>query len=354
MKLYSCAHCGNRIHFDNRNCVNCGSLLGFLPKTMAMEALAPAGGDFWTLVSDPKTTVRFCANALTDVCNWLVSSDDDHPYCQACRHNRIVPVTDPEGLSRWQKIGQAQRHLFYSLLRWNLPRPGRDADPQGGLVFDFLADEVDANGNLVPAMTGHQDGLISLRAAEANDATRESVRVSMNEPYRTLLGHFRHEIGHFYWSQLVRDDETLNAARALFGDERADYNDALQRNYQQGPPPGWQENYISVYASSHPSEDFAECWAHFSHIVDTLDTARSFGLSTDPRHHHEMAVKIDVDPYRADNARMLVDAWVPLSVALNAIQRSMGQRDSYPFVLPPPVIRKLDFINGLIRRGGSD
>ena len=228
MRLYECGNCGNPVHFDNRVCINCGSQLGFLPEAMTIQALTPAGDNLWQASSRHVADVRFCANAAHDICNWLISSNDGHNYCQACRYNRIVPVTDnPEGLARWQKIGQAQRHLFYSLLRWNLPRPGRDADPQGGLVFDFLADEVDANGYLVPAMTGHEDGLISLRAAEANDATRESVRVSMNEPYRTLLGHFRHEIGHFYWAQLVRDDQTLAEARALFGDEREDYAEAL-------------------------------------------------------------------------------------------------------------------------------
>lgn len=354
MKLYECGNCGNPVHFDNRVCINCGSQLGFLPEAMSIQALTPAGDNLWQASSRHEADVRFCDNAAHDICNWLISTNDGHVYCQACRYNRIVPVTDnPEGLARWQKIGQAQRHLFYSLLHWNLPRPGRDADPQGGLVFDFLADEVDANGNIVPAMTGHEDGLISLRAAEANDATRESVRVSMNEPYRTLLGHFRHEIGHFYWAQLVSDEQTLIEARALFGDEREDYAEALKRNYEQGPPADWQERFISTYASSHPAEDFAECWAHFFHIVDTLETARSFGLTTEPRRHAEMAAEVDFDPYRAVDAQTLIDAWVPLSVALNSIQRSMGQPDSYPFVLSPPVAQKLDFINRLIRRAGA-
>lgn len=354
MRLYECGNCGTPVHFDNRVCINCGSRLGFLPEAMAMQAVMPAGDDLWRVSSRQEGDVRFCANAAHDICNWLMPVSDDHTYCQACRYNRMVPVTDnPEGLARWQKIGQAQRHLFYSLLRWNLPRPGRDVDPQGGLVFDFLADEVDSYGNLVPAMTGHEDGLISLRAAEADDATRESVRVSMNEPYRTLLGHFRHEIGHFYWGQLVRDDQTLNEARLLFGDERADYAEALRRNYEQGPPADWQTRFISTYASTHPAEDFAECWAHFFHIVDALETAHSFGLSTEPRRHEGMAAEVDFDPYRATDAQTLVDAWIPLSVALNSIQRSMGQPDSYPFVLSPPVVQKLDFINRLIRRAGA-
>lgn len=355
MRLFTCSNCGNPVHFDNSVCVNCNSRLGFDSDKLVMHALAPAGGTDWTVIGgSTDTAVHFCANADHDICNWLVPAGSQNSYCVACSYNRIVPVADnPEGLSRWQKISAAQRHLFYSLLRWNLPRPGRDVDPQGGLVFDFLADEVDADGNVVQAaMTGHEDGLISLRAAEADDATREQIRVAMGEPYRTLLGHFRHEIGHWYFAQLCRDEQTLSEARALFGDEREDYAAALQRNYEEGPPADWQNRFISTYASCHPAEDFAECWAHFFHIVDTLETARSFGLSTDPRRHGDMAAEVDFNPYNADSAQTLVDAWVPLSVALNSIQRSMGQHDSYPFILSTPVIEKLDFINGLIHRAG--
>ena len=349
MKLFTCETCGQTTHFDNRLCVRCGSSLGFLAEDMTLHALVPEGDGVWR-ISTREGLYRFCENAAHDVCNWILPADSAHAFCPACRHNRIVPTTDPTGLERWRRIGAAQRHLFYSILRWNLPHPTREEDPAGGLVFDFLADELDADGNVVAAaMTGHEDGLISLRAAEADDAVRESVRVSMDEPYRTLLGHFRHEIGHFYWTQLIRDDAILEEARRLFGDERADYAAALQRNYEQGPPADWPLNFISTYASSHPSEDFAECWAHFFHIVDTLETARAFGLNTDPKGHEELEAEITFDPYGAPDAGHLVESWIPLSVALNAIQRSMGQPDSYPFVLPPAVVEKLSFINRLIR-----
>ncbi|MDK1488812.1 putative zinc-binding metallopeptidase [Sinorhizobium sp. 7-81] len=349
MKLFQCSNCGQPVYFDNRVCVACGGQLGFLPEKSAMYTVAPADGGLWQSAVLPSRSLRFCANAATDVCNWMLTDAEAGPYCSACRHNRIVPVTDkPEGLRRWQRIGQAQRHLFYSLIRLNLPHPDRSEDPEAGLVFDFLADELDGAGNIVPAMTGYEGGVIRLRAAEADDETRESIRVSMNEPYRTLLGHFRHEIGHFYWAQRVRGDQALlEEARALFGDERQDYAEALRRNYEHGPPPDWQDRFISTYASCHPAEDFAECWAHYFHIVDTLETARAFGLSTDP-HHRGMAAEVDFDPYAAQDAQALVDAWIPLSVALNSIQRSMGQPDSYPFVLSPPVIEKLGFIGELI------
>lgn len=353
MKLFTCETCGQTTHFDNRLCVRCGSSLGFLVEDMTLHALVPEGEGFWR-ISPREGLYRFCDNAVHDVCNWILPADSAHAFCPACRHNRIVPTTDPKGLERWRRIGAAQRHVFYSILRWKLPHPTREEDPAGGLVFDFLADELDADGNVIAAaMTGHEDGLISLRAAEADDEVRESVRVSMDEPYRTLLGHFRHEIGHFYWTQLIRGDATLEEARRLFGDERTDYAAALQHNYEQGPPADWPLNYISTYASCHPAEDFAECWAHFFHIVDTLETARAFGLNTDPKGHEELEAEVTFDPYRAPNAGRLVESWIPLSVAMNAIQRSMGQPDSYPFVLPPPVVEKLDFINQLVQQSGN-
>ncbi|CDN52987.1 Conserved hypothethical protein, UCP012641 [Neorhizobium galegae bv. officinalis bv. officinalis str. HAMBI 1141] len=351
MRLYDCDHCGQTIHFDNRSCVNCGHRLAFVPEHLAMHALVQdEGEETWHLVARPDYKVRHCANAAMDICNWTVSADDPHPFCPACRHNRLVPDASTEvGLSQWRRISQAQRHLFYSLLRWNLPHTNRDEDPQGGLVFDFLIDAVQPDGTVVPAMTGHEDGLIAIRAAEADDATREQVRVSMNEPYRTMLGHFRHETGHYVWDKLVRDGGRLEEFRAIFGDETVDYGAALQRNYEQGPPPGWQDFYISTYASTHPWEDFAECFAHYLHIVDTLETARAYGMVIEPRGHAEMAAEVAFNPYAARDAEQLVSAWVPFSMALNSIHRSMGQPDLYPFVLSQAVMVKLEYIHRLIR-----
>jgi hypothetical protein len=348
MRLFTCDHCGQPVHFDNRQCVRCGHQLGFAADLMAIHALEPDESPNWHLVSEPTRHLRFCANAELDICNWLIDAEDQQPYCVACRHNRLVPNTDTEqGIDRWRRIGQAQRHLFYSLLRLNLPHPSRTEDQQGGLVFDFLEDEVQ-DGTVVPAMTGHEEGLIAIRAAEADDVTREQARTSMNEPYRTLLGHFRHETGHFIWNKLVRDRGQFDAFRAVFGDECADYGAALQAHYDNGPPANWQESFISAYASSHPWEDFAECFAHYLHIVDTLETARSFGLAIDPHRYHDMAAEVDFNPYKAESAEQLVSAWIPLSVAINSIQRSMGQPDSYPFVLSPPVVAKLNYIRELI------
>jgi len=360
MRLFDCDHCGQPVYFDNRNCVHCGYKLAFVPEKLAIMALeqdemfagpdAPVADPTWHLFGDLDSKVRLCANSSLDICNWTVVAEDPNPFCPACRHNRLVPdASTEEGLDQWRRISQAQRHLFYSLMKWNLPRTNREEDPQGGLVFDFLIDEIQPDGTVKPAMTGHEDGLIAIRAAEADDATREQIRISMNEPYRTMLGHFRHETGHYIWDKLIRDGGRTDAFRAVFGDETMDYADALRRNYEEGPPVGWQQSYISTYASSHPWEDFAETFPHYIHIVDTLEMARAYGLSIDPRRHGELAAEVAFQPYEAASAEQLVRAWIPFSMALNSIHRAMGVPDLYPFILAPAVTTKLQFIHDMIQ-----
>ena len=203
-------------------------------------------------------------------------------------------------------------------------------------------------------MTGHDRGLITLDLAEADDPSRERQRQSMREPYRTLLGHFRHEIAHYYWDRLVRNSPAIEEFRRLFGDEGVDYVASLQGYYAQGPAPNWQERFVTAYASAHPWEDFAETWAHYFHMVDTLETAAAFGLRLRPTvaNRADLATVIDFDPRLADMAR-IIDAWLPLTFAVNSINRSMGQPDLYPFVLAPPAIWKLTFVHDLIYAGRS-
>lgn len=225
-------------------------------------------------------------------------------------------------------------------------RPVGDEQP---LVFDFLANPPDAPG-APKVMTGHDNGIITLSLVEANDAIREQLRVSMGEPYRTLLGHFRHECGHFYWDKLVRDGGKIDRSRAIFGGESDDYEDTLKRHYASGAPPTWQQEFVSAYATSHPWEDFAETFAHYLHIIDTLETARTFGLRTRPAvpDGDILRAKVDFDPHRCRDINQIIDAWLPLTLAMNCINRSMGQSDLYPFVLSPSVIGKLGYIGKLI------
>lgn len=343
MKIFECSNCGNAAYFDNTVCVHCGMLLGYDAGGERLLALTPeadhwrdTGGGIWL----------FCANASHDACNWLVG-EGEGAFCEACRHNRTVPdLSRPLDLDNWRRLEGAKRHLFYSLMRWDLPLPTCAEDPGTGLAFDFLADVDNADGTVTRVMTGHDDGLITINVAEGDDAERERRRTELGEPYRTLLGHFRHEVGHYYWDRLVRDRGHLDRFRALFGDEREDYGEALQRHYRDGPAAGWQMSFISSYATSHPWEDFAETWAHYLHIVDTLETAASFGMRV--RHPDGLETGRLFDAYATRKVLPLLEAWVPLTVAINAVNRSMGQPDLYPFVLSEPVTLKLQFVCDMV------
>lgn len=139
----------------------------------------------------------------------------------------------------------------------------------------------------------------------------------------------------------------------LFGDERADYGQALQRHYDQGPPADWQSRFVTAYAAMHPWEDFAETWAHYLHIVDTLETAGAFGLSTRPglTQGEELDTSVDFDPYRSPGMQQLTESWLPLTIAVNSLNRAMGQPDLYPFVLSAPALEKLTFVHTLVTPG---
>jgi hypothetical protein len=352
MKLFECQNCGQALYFENTSCESCGLRLGYLPDWETVTALHPLDGAFRALAV-PERRYRFCANAEHDVCNWLVAADAPDLFCAACRHNRTIPdLGSPENLVHWRKIELAKHRLFYTLLRLRLPLTTRTEDPVG-LAFDFLSNPVGPEA-APPVMTGHASGLITLNVAEADDPERERQRKSMGEPYRTLLGHFRHEIAHYYWDHLVARSPALAEFRRLFGDERADYGAALQRYYAEGPPPLWAEGFVTAYASSHPWEDFAETWAHYFHMVDTLESASAFGLRLRPKvaKGADLAAVIDFDPHVAEMDR-IIDAWLPLTFAVNSINRSMGQPDLYPFVLAPPVIWKLTFIHQQIHATAS-
>jgi hypothetical protein len=352
MRLFSCSNCSNVVHFENDGCVTCGARLAFRPTSLDMVALDASGTHALNQGMTATASTRPCANAALGGCNWLVEDEDDSGFCVACRHNVTIPdLSVPENLQNWQRIELAKRGLFYSLLRFRLPLVTRKANPEQGLGFEFLADDP-ADGSDGPVLTGHAEGLITLNIAEGSDAEREARRVALGEPFRTLLGHFRHEVAHYYWNVLVRDRNAFEAFRSVFGDERADYGEALKRHYAEGPPLGWENSFISAYAASHPWEDFAETFAHYFHIVDALDTADAFGLRTNPDVEADLpAIELTrtFDSYGMGSAGALIRAWVPLTLAINSINRSMGQQDLYPFVLSEPVIGKLHYIHGLIR-----
>ena len=337
MRLYNCQNCSNNVHFENTACLSCGFDLGYA--AIADEMLSkPFGDDVWQTNTG---IYRRCANRATIACNW-VSTDDGDPLCISCRHSRVIPdLNILENRQRWELLEHAKRMLFYALQKFGLLQKA-DNISVNALIFEFMADRLpmgEADGKV---LTGHHNGLITINIAEADDDVREARRKAMNEPYRTLIGHFRHEVGHYYWDLLLADETRRADFRTLFGDERADYTAALEAHYAHGAQAFWEQNYVSAYATSHPWEDFAETWAHYFHMVDGLETAQEYGVLG-----HSGAF-VAINPYLEQDFRQLHDEWIPLTVALNAVNRSIGNRDFYPFVLSQTIFDKLNFVHQLI------
>ncbi len=355
MKLFNCQQCGSLLYFENRTCEGCGTILGYLPFEETLSALAMEDDAVTALgAADPARRRRLCVNAGRDACNWLVDADGDETFCASCRHNHIIPeLSDDRALTLWRRLEVAKHRLFYSLIRLGIALPNRIDDPASGLAFDVL----DPIPGQPKVLTGHRDGVITINLDEADDAHREEMRHRMHETYRTLLGHCRHEVGHWIWDRMVRDQGRMDAFRALFGDERADYPQALERHYQDGAAPDWQQRTISAYATSHPWEDFAETWAHYLHIMDTLETANAFGLGVKPTIANAEALQVDIaiDPYRTAHMDEILDQWMPLVYAMNSLNRSMGLSDLYPFIISEPVREKLGFIHAMLQdQPGAD
>jgi hypothetical protein len=352
MKLFKCQRCGQQLYFDNTRCEACGAVLGYLPERMILSVLHEAGDERWQPAVAPEFEVRFCANAAEGACNWLLPEDSVTSYCHACRLNRTIPdLSDDQHALLWQRLEDAKHWMIYGIMRLGLPLIDKNQDARRGLAFDFLSDDGMDFRDGPAVMTGHAEGLITINLAEADDAVRERARQQMDEPYRTLLGHFRHEVGHYYWERLVRDRDALDPFRAVFGDECRDYGQSLREHHEKGPPADWQKAYVSAYASAHPWEDFAESWAHYLHIVDTLETAFAFRLSVDPRAAQDpsLSTDIDFDPYGETDFDRLIGAWLPVTFAVNSLNQSMGQPRLYPFLLAPKVVDKLRYIHNLIK-----
>ena len=329
MKLFACPVCGNRLYFENDRCLACGTVVAFAPEASRFVAVgddAPA-----------------CSNAVECGCNWIAAAQHDG-FCRACALNRTIPDLTVDGnRDRWARIERAKRRLVYALLGFELnviPKSG--PDDAEGLAFEFLGD---LPGERV--LTSHDGGLITLNVIEADPAERERMRLAMGERYRTLLGHFRHEVGHYYWERLIRDDPAeLEACRALFGDERADYAQALKDHYEAGPAAGWEDRHVTPYAASHPWEDWAETWAHYLHMTDTLEMADAFAIPVD---RIDAAANAGA-PASDGEIDAILRRWLALTEVVNGINRCMGMPDLYPFVIAPAVAQKLDFVHHLLER----
>ncbi|WP_375398157.1 putative zinc-binding metallopeptidase [uncultured Sphingomonas sp.] len=349
MSSLSCPNCHRLLASDSVDCRGCGRRVGFEPGCGHFHALDPDGD--WYGPHGRALPLKPCGNAWLGVCNWLVA--DDGPMCAGCKYNRVIPdLTIAGTLRRWTAIEIAKKQTIHALIRLGIPPLTRAQDPRG-LVFDFLYDPAAEQGLAPSLTTGHQSGLVTVNLIEADGVARERARRDLGEPYRTLVGHFRHELGHYYWHRLVEFTNDLLPFRALFGDERVDYAAAQRSFYAQPGSSHSQDDFVSRYATMHPWEDFAETFAHYLHIVDTLDTIGALGVSIDfTAGASTQSACVAFDPFTADTAT-LIEAWVPLSSAVNAINRSMGQPDLYPFRITPQVALKIDFVNRLLAFGAG-
>jgi hypothetical protein len=334
MRVFHCDHCGQLLFFENVQCVRCGRTLAYVPDLHTLTSLDLTEDRlYWRSPLSGKTFL-LCENYTKyNVCNWALPTDDPNRLCRSCRLTRTIPNLSRAGNDRlWYKLEVAKRRLLYTLDHLDLRF-------DEGLEFEFLED----------VLTGHKEGLITVNIAEADDAERTKRRIELNEPYRTLLGHFRHESGHFFWARLIEKSDRLEAFRALFGDERADYQAALARHYDQRAT-GWQDGFVSAYATMHPWEDWAETWAHYLHMVDALETAAACGISIEPRRRDEPTLTSVPNPVVDElvSFERMMDGWGTITYVLNNLNRGLGNDDAYPFILSPKSIEKLRFVHDTI------
>jgi hypothetical protein len=347
--------CGRPVFFRNSFCLACNASLGYEPQLAQLFPIEPIPGSSspdsqtWRIVGrvpGARRAYRRCANLETPAaCNWLIADLDkverNKGLCIACRLNHTIPdLSVAQNQELWGRVEMAKRRVVSTLLVLEMPVASKVEDAEKGLAFDLLR----SSDGMPPVVTGHANGLITLNVEEAQSSIRERIREQLNEPYRTLLGHFRHELGHYYWERLILNTAWIDEFRRLFGDERGDYAESLKRYYAAGPPPDWQ---------THPWEDWAETWAHLLHMADTLSTGMSFGI--DPRR-----LDLEIDPfppealYRPDEPGansflVFLNTWITLSAVMNEMSRSMGEADFYPFALPRAAVGKLHFISVVVR-----
>jgi hypothetical protein len=373
-RVFRCV-CERPVFFRNSQCLHCGHALGYVPDVGELVPLEPQQAQplqdgslplqAWLIAGERADGVAWqrCSNLDSPArCNWLLRADEAAQHnglCRCCRLNRMVPdISVPAYANLWHRVELGKRRMVSSLIALGLPVASRlSEDTARGLAFDLLVNAIAP----MPVMTGHRNGVITLNVAEADDDERTRRRMALYEPYRTLLGHLRHESGHYYWDGLIAAQPERHAAfREVFGDDSLDYGMALSQHYANGPSATqWQSDYVSAYATAHPWEDWAETWAHYLHMVDALDTALSAGVDFKRVEQHledpfdvpalcQVALPVPQDAMQDNHFLAFVNAWVALTAMMNELSRSMGQHDFYPFVMSVPAVAKLHFVHRFV------
>ena len=318
MRVYTCPACNEPVYFRNLGC-SCGAELSYDPEQDRFVQ-----GAAW------------CSNRQKIACNWIAEDKDGH--CRSCSMTEIIPdAFRDNNVSLWSDAEFAKRWVLSNLSRWGwFTNNDAGARPR----FHLLSE--DTRKGEKPVIMGHADGLITINVIEADPVERERRRDDLSERLRTMNAHFRHEIAHFLQLRLSEDDTFLKEFRALFGDETADYGEALKAYYANGAPPDFEQRHVTRYASSHPHEDWAETAAHVMHLTDIVDSAAASGLQRGDR------PTFGYDAYAEPDAEALISQAVDLGLALNRVNRSMGLQDLYPFVISPLARQKMVFTHGAI------
>lgn len=319
MRVFSNPVGSGSLWFDNLTTAN-GTPVAYDPQARAFLPMPP-----------------FCINRERIGCNWI--APEQGAFCRSCAMTALAPdPTIENAIPNWAETEAAKRWALDNLGRWHWFRP---EDPGTRPIFHMLA-EYDG-----PAPMGHVDGVVTISVAEADPVVRTTRRQALGEPYRTMIGHMRHEIAHMLWWRLSLREDFLDAFRDMFGDERVDYGQSLQRHYTNGPPIHWDQRYLTSYASAHPHEDWAETTAHLLHLTDITDSFVAAGLSA------PNLPGANWDPYTETDSERLIHSGASLAVGINHVNRAMGLPDLYPFMLAEHTRRKLTFVHDWLRRGAQ-
>jgi hypothetical protein len=333
MRVFSCGRCGCQVPFAVQECGTCGAALGYVSEDRTVRVLSPSNDPATYEVVGHDGWWWRCMNSAWG-CNWMLTAGSDTVWCRSCRLTRGRPDGErPDAVEAWGKAEAAKRGLVHQLDTLGLAFQSRSTSTPDGLVFDLVH---------IPGergVTGHFDGVVTLDLAEADDRYRDGLRLQLGESFRTLIGHLRHEVGHYFWTRLVGRSDYLSSFRGMFGDERLDYREAVAAYYSGGAR-SWDAGlHVTAYAASHPLEDWAETFAHYLHIVDAADTAIA----------HEL-VPADVAMAAAEALATgdfgdVLDVWRPINVAITAIAESVGSAAIYPFEPSGDVVDKLAFVH---------
>ena len=338
MRLFHCDRCGSTLPFGAQACPACFADIGYVPDQRTLRVLTPtddrAGFHLGSGDTNDDSTWWRCLNAAWG-CNWMVRSLEGQSWCRSCRLTRGRPDTArPDAIQAWTIAEAAKRRLVHQLDEFALPIEIESESMPDGLVFDLVY--LPGEGGI----TGHFEGVVTLDLAETEDAHRDELRRRLGEPFRTVIGHLRHEVAHFYWPRLVGQTDEIDTFRHLFGDDRADYRESIDHYYANATADWDRARYVTAYAAAHPFEDWAETFAHYLHIVDSIDTAVAYDLV--PPTDGTMLV---TDAVGALAFSDILDAWRPINTAVNAIAETVGAPAVYPFEPVGAVVDKLTFVH---------